>query len=152
MARAGLNMYAMCPTVIREGCCYYWLLWNSKLTLFFSWLYCMGMLAHQSALSANSILWLVLWPHRLWFVSACLHTWVTDAIVEQGVQTHAELCLNGSSKSRCVLNHRGFCLVVFWGLRRGHGIIYILHSQAYSQAGKDFWYTTLFIFPDHSSG
>lgn len=64
-----------------------------------------------------------------------------DATVEQGVQMHAELCSNGSSKPRCVLNHRGFCRVGFFGgMRRGHGRVRLrpTQDQVSSQTGKDF--------------
>lgn len=100
-----------------DGCYYYWLLWNSNPIIFlphFAVSCCVSALAHLSARSANAILRPVLWAIHL---ALCLHTWVMGAPVEQGVQIHAELRSNGSTKSRCVLNNRGLCRVGFFGWR-----------------------------------
>lgn len=93
--------------------------------------------------------------HTSCFACICIHEWWM--LLWNKVYKHTLSCVQTAcSKSRCVLHHWGFCLVVFffflgWGEAMDVSIS-VPHSQASSLAGKDFWYTTLLMFPHHSCG
>lgn len=158
--RVGLKMCAMYSIDTREcSGTTVGLLWNSKLTHccsgnMFLMHFCGLMLSVCLPIcKCNSVTWCP--AHTYVDLALCVSAYMSDRCCCGTRCTNTRwAAFNCSSKSRCVLNHRGLCLVGFLEARQGHERVRPCPAQpgVFSSRERFLIHTTLLIFPHHSPG